>query len=113
MAACCSAQAAGLSAFIDARLADAHDLVPKLKGPFDFVFCDADKDWYKNYLIAVLPKIEVGGCFAAHNVSGRQGWGQWGTGEFYDYLLTLANMETTIERASRSGISLSYKRAEK
>lgn len=35
---------AGLDAFIDARLADAHELVPALAGPFDFVFCDADKD---------------------------------------------------------------------
>lgn len=42
-------EAAGLSKFIDARLADAHELVPALKGPFDFVFSDADKDWYKNY----------------------------------------------------------------
>jgi hypothetical protein len=48
---------AGLSAYIDARLADAHELVPLLEGPFDFVFCDADKHWYKNYLIAVLPKL--------------------------------------------------------
>ena len=37
---------AGLSDYIDARLADAHDLVEELKGPFDFVFSDADKDWY-------------------------------------------------------------------
>ncbi len=34
---------AGLSDFIDARLADAHTLVKELKGPFDFVFNDADK----------------------------------------------------------------------
>jgi caffeoyl-CoA O-methyltransferase len=39
---------AGLSEYIDARLADAHSLVKELKGPFDFVFSDADKDWYKN-----------------------------------------------------------------
>ena len=45
---------AGLATYIDARLGDAHEIVPALKGPFDFVFCDADKDWYKNYLIAVL-----------------------------------------------------------
>lgn len=29
---------AGLSDYIDARLADAHELVPELEGPFDFVF---------------------------------------------------------------------------
>ncbi|NIM90162.1 MAG: methyltransferase [Candidatus Aminicenantes bacterium] len=103
---------AGLSDYIDARLADAHELVPKLKGPFDFVFCDADKGWYKNYLIAVLPKLKVGGCFTAHNVSGRSGRGGWGIGEFVDYLESLSYMETTYERPSWSGISVSYKKSE-
>lgn len=101
---------AGLIDYIDARLDDAHDLVPKLKGPFDFVFCDADKEWYKNYLIAILPKLEVGGCFAAHNVSGR-GWG--GTREFYDYVKSLPDMETTIERTRWAGLSISYKKSNK
>lgn len=98
----------GLSDYIDARLADAHELVPKLKGPFDFVFCDADKHWYTNYFKAVLPKLTVGGCFAAHNVSGSS-WG--GTGKFYDYVKRLPNMETTIVRKSRAGMSISYKRS--
>ncbi|MFB0566100.1 MAG: O-methyltransferase [Candidatus Aminicenantaceae bacterium] len=98
---------AGLSDYIDARLADAHELVPKLEGPFDFVFCDADKDWYINYLKDVLPKLEVGGCFAAHNVSGRR---MFWTREFLDYLDSLPNMETTIDRSSWAGISISYKK---
>ncbi len=101
---------AGLADYIDARLADAHELVPELDGPFDFVFTDADKGWYKNYLIAVLPKLEIGGCFTAHNVSGRR---QYGIGEFLDYLNSLPNVETTIDRSSWSGISISYKKSEK
>jgi predicted O-methyltransferase YrrM len=104
---------AGLSDYIDARLADAHELVPKLKGPFDFVFCDADKGWYKNYLIAVLPKLKVDGCFTAHNVSGRRGRRQYGIGEFVDYLESLPNMETTYDQSGWSGISISYKKSEK
>ena len=103
-------EAAGLSDYIDARLADAHELVPELEGPFDFVFCDADKNWYKNYFIAVYPKLEVGGCFTAHNVRGRR---MWGIREFLDYLDSLPNMETTIDETSWSGISISYKKAEK
>jgi putative ABC transport system permease protein len=98
---------------IDARLADAHELVQKLKGPFDFVFCDADKGWYKNYLMAVLPKLEVGGCYTAHNVSGRSRGRMWGIGEFVDYLESLLNMETTYGDSSWSGMSISYKKSEK
>jgi caffeoyl-CoA O-methyltransferase len=99
---------AGVSGYIDARLGDAHEIVPALPGPFDFVFSDADKDWYKNYLIAVWPKLVVGGCFTAHNVSGL--FVGAGTREFLAHLKTLAGAETTIDRSSREGISITYKR---
>jgi predicted O-methyltransferase YrrM len=99
---------AGLSPYIDARLADAHALVKELEGPFDFVFVDADKGWSKNYFLALEPKLEVGGCFTAHNVSHH--WG--GIGEFLDYVKGLPNFETHIDRSSSEGISVSYKRAE-
>ena len=99
---------AGLSEFIDAQLADAHELVPQLEGPFDFVFLDADKNWYANYFRAVLPNLEVGGCFTAHNVSGRR---MQGIGEFLDELENTPGLETEVIRTSRSGISVSYKRS--
>jgi len=100
---------AGLSAFIDARLADAHELVPQLEGPFDFAFVDADKGWYANYLRAVLPKLEVGGCFTAHNVSGRR---MRGIGDFLDELERTPYLETEIIESGRSGgLSVSYKRS--
>ncbi len=98
---------AGISDYIDARLADAHKLVPVLEGQFDFVFCDADKDWYKNYLTAVLPKLEGGGCFTAHNVLNLRR--NRGIQEFLDYVNNLPDLETTINQSSRSGISISYK----
>ena len=98
---------AGLTEYIDARLADAHELVKKLEGPFDFVFCDADKEWYKNYFVALAPKLEVGGCFTAHNVSWRS---DRGIKEFLDYVLSLPNFETRIDRSSQQGISISYKK---
>jgi len=106
-------RAAGLDAFIDARLADAHELVPALPGPFDFVFCDADKDWYKNYFVAVLPKLVVDGCFTAHNVSARQRGRGWGSGDFVEHVLGLPFMETAFAEGSRAGLSVSYKRADK
>jgi caffeoyl-CoA O-methyltransferase len=110
---------AGVSEFIDARLADAHELVKELKGPFDFVFSDADKDWYKNYFIDVDPKLKVGGCFTAHNISvprqggpggGRGGYG--GQSVFLEYIKSLKNYETTVN-SSGGGVSISYKRSEK
>lgn len=98
---------AGLSEFIDARLGNAHELVYKLEGPFDFIFIDADKGWYKNYALALLPKLKVGGCLTAHNVLNRY---MWGIREFLDYINSLPNLETIIDRSSRSGISISYKK---
>ncbi len=98
---------AGLSSYVDARLADAHQLVKQLKGPFDFVFSDADKNWYTQYFKDVDPKLKVGGCFTAHNVRNNFG----GTKEFVEYVMELDNYETSIDKSSRSGISISYKRA--
>ena len=101
---------AGLSEYIDARLADAHSLVEELQGPFDFIFSDADKGWYTKYFIALAPKLRVGGCFTAHNVS----WSyDRNIKTFLNYVKALPNFETTINRASSEGISISYKRAEK
>ncbi len=97
---------AGLSDFIDARLADAHELVPQLPGKYDFVFSDADKEWYKNYFIAMDPKLEPGGCFTAHNTAMRSS----GISEFLDYVEGLTTYTTHIDRSSRSGISISYKK---
>jgi len=100
---------AGLSEYIDARLADAHELVEKLEGPIDFVFVDADKDWSKNYFTALAPKLEVGGCFTAHNARNT---GMKGMGDFLDYVKGLPDYKTTIDTTSSSGISISYKIAE-
>jgi predicted O-methyltransferase YrrM len=98
---------AGLSQFIDARLADAHDLVKTLEGPFDFVFSDADKDWYTNYFKVLAPKLKVGGCFTAHNMS-MAGWGS-GIQEFIDYVFSRPDFQTTIDNSSHAGVSISYK----
>lgn len=99
---------AGVAAYIDARLGDAHEIVPALSGPFDFVFSDADKEWYKNYFIAVWPKLVTGGCFTAHNVSGRGAGG--GIGDFLAHLKTVPDAMTTIDSTSRAGVSISCKR---
>jgi len=98
-------QEAGVAPWVDARLADAHQLVKELPGPFDFVFSDADKDWYTQYFKDVDPRLAPGGCFTAHNVLQRMG----GIREFLDHVQARPDYQTTIDRTSGSGISISCK----
>jgi predicted O-methyltransferase YrrM len=97
---------AGLDPYIDARLGDAHDLVKVLPGPFDFVFSDADKDWYPQYFRDLDPKIPVNGCFTAHNVLR---YVAPGVQEFLDLVRSRPNYRTRIERGGGEGISVSCK----
>ena len=103
---------AGLSDYVDARLADAHQLVKELEGPFDFVFSDADKNWYKQYFLDVDPKLVVGGCYTTHNIGGSS-YGRRGGGNkaYYDFVMGLDNYESTLDGAG-NGVLISYKRAE-
>ncbi len=100
---------AGVSDYVDARLGDAHELVPQLKGPVDFVFSDADKTWYKNYFIDIAPKMKVGGCFTAHNVT--QNRRMAGISEFVEYIESISNFKTTYNYDG-GGVSISYKTSE-
>ncbi len=58
---------------IISRVGPALDTIKKLKGLFDLVFIDADKENYLNYWNAVLPKVRQGGVILVDNVlwSGR------------------------------------------
>ena len=96
---------AGLSEYVDARLGNAHDLVKEIPGPFDFIFSDADKDWYKQYFIDLESKLKAGGCFTTHNVADGQA-----NPEFMNYVKNHPQFTTTIDRTSRAGIMISYKK---
>ena len=95
---------AGVSPYIDARLGDAHQLVLSLKGPFDLVFCDADKDWYWQYFLDLKGKLTPKGCFSAHNVL-------WSNDphirKFLEVVKRDPEFRTTVERGSGEGISIS------
>lgn len=93
---------AGVSDYIDARLGDAHELVPKLKGPFDFVFCDADKNWYKNYFQELEDNLVPGACFAAHNTN------MYGVLDYLHYVRSLPGYKTTIDNHG-AGMGITYK----
>ncbi|MEM8891702.1 MAG: class I SAM-dependent methyltransferase [Bacteroidota bacterium] len=100
---------AGLADYIDARLGDAHELAKEVEGPFDFVFSDADKDWYINYFKDVTPRLEQGGCFTAHNVrpldSGR---GMPGARAYLKYVMDLPDYVSLVDNTG-AGLSMSYK----
>jgi len=100
-------KAVGLLDYVDARLANAHDLVKQLNGPFDFVFSDADKNWYTQYFKDIQNKLSTGACFTAHNVNNNFS----GINEFMEYVRGQKNFETTIVGSRGEGISLSYKKS--
>jgi predicted O-methyltransferase YrrM len=96
---------AGVSEYVDARLGDAHDLVRSLPGPWDFVFQDADKEWYLQYFLDLEAKMAPGGCYTAHNVArpyARQ------VTEFLEYAKSRPGFGLRFaEGASSEGISIS------
>ena len=96
---------AGLSAFVDARLGNAHEIVKQLPGPFDFVFSDADKDWYKQYFLDVHPKLKPGGCFTTHNVADGLA-----SEDYLSFVKNHPDYKTTIDHSSRAGVMISYKK---
>jgi caffeoyl-CoA O-methyltransferase len=101
-------EAAGVLPFIDARLGNAHEIVPALEGPFDFVFSDADKDWYPNYFKAVFPKLTVGGCYTTHNITER-GRGAAGSRDYLALLRATPGAETTVDERG-GGMAITFKR---
>ena len=64
---------AGVEKKIDLRIGPALETLKQLKGPFDFVFIDADKPNYANYYDACLPLVRSGGIIAVDNTL----WSGW------------------------------------
>jgi predicted O-methyltransferase YrrM len=64
---------AGIEEQVEVLFGDARKIVPTLEGEFDFVFVDAAKGEYLDYLDLVLPRIATGGILVVDNVLFR-GW---------------------------------------
>jgi predicted O-methyltransferase YrrM len=96
---------AGLSDIVEVRAGDAFQHVPKVPGTFDFVFLDAWKRDYKRFLDLILPRLDAGGLFLAHNVVNKKS-------EMGDFLAAIEapGLFSSIVSPSGEGISVSYKR---
>lgn len=60
--------AAGLEDRIDYRIGNATEIIPELKGNFDLVFIDADKENYSRYFDLVIDRVNLNGLILADNV---------------------------------------------
>lgn len=59
---------AGLAHRVTCKQGDAHQIVPTLDGPFDFVFLDADKEGQMDYFQKLFPnKLTRGAVLTVHN----------------------------------------------
>jgi predicted O-methyltransferase YrrM len=97
---------AGLSDIVQVVQGDAFKEIPRLPGTFDFVFLDAWKKDYRRFLDTVLPRLDGGGVFLAHNVvnKGKD------MPDFLQAIEQYPNLLTSIVTPSGEGISVSYKR---
>ena len=87
---------------------DALKVIPKLDGPFDFVFIDALKQDYLRYLRAVEPKLKARAVIVADNVVKQA----HAMRDFLDAMREDAKYQKVIVRASDEkgdGMMLLYK----
>jgi predicted O-methyltransferase YrrM len=97
---------AGVDALVTLVEGDAHKEVGKIGGPLDFVFLDADKEGYADYLKQLVPKVRPGGLVLAHNASSHER-------ALADYLAAVTanpDLETVFVNMQGAGISLTLKK---
>ena len=107
------AEEAGVADRIEYRLGPALDTIAELDGPFDLVFIDADKENYRNYYDAVLPKVAPNGLILADNALRDGRVLEQESGEpmqaFNDYVLNDERVDCVLLTV-RDGILLVMKR---
>jgi predicted O-methyltransferase YrrM len=98
---------AGLAGRVTLIRGDAHREIAGLKGLFDFVFLDADKDGQMDYFKKLYPKkIAPGAIIAVHNAISE-------AGAMKDYMDTIRKNEdfdtVIVSTTMDDGIALSYR----
>ncbi len=59
---------AGIRNKVIQHMGEALDILPRLHGPYDLVFMDADKTNYRRYFDMIYPKLRKGAVLMADNV---------------------------------------------
>jgi caffeoyl-CoA O-methyltransferase len=96
---------AELSDIVTVIPGDAFAEIPRLSGPFDFVFLDAWKRDYKRFFDLLFPRLRPRGLFLAHNVVNKRS-------EMGDFLAAIQDnpaVMTTIVSPSSEGMSITIK----
>jgi caffeoyl-CoA O-methyltransferase len=99
---------AGLAGRITLIRGDAHREIAGIKGPFDFVFLDADKDGQMEYFKKLYPdKLAPGAIIAVHNAISEAG----DMKDYTDMIRRHPGFDTVIVSTTiQDGICLSYRR---
>ncbi len=96
---------AGVEEIVTLVEGDAHKEVPKVKGPIDVVFLDADKEGYIDYLEKLLPLLRPGGLVLAHNMNPRQA-----DAKYVKAITTKADLETIFLHMQAAGVGVTLKK---
>ncbi len=97
---------AGLEEVIESRISDALEEIPRLEGTFDFIFIDAWKPDYLQYLKLLKGRVQPGGAIVAHNVTNYA----QDMKDFLDAIKNDSDFETTFNTTSNEGMSISIVR---
>jgi predicted O-methyltransferase YrrM len=98
---------AGLAGRVTLVRGDAHREITGLKGPFDFVFLDADKNGQMDYFKKLYPnKLAPGAIMAVHNAISEAG----DMKDYTDMIRWHPDFDTVIVSTTMNdGICLSYR----
>jgi len=102
-------RASGIKPRVEVLIGDALELIPKLKGSFDFVFLDAAKDEYLDYLRLVEPKLHKGSMIVADNVRSVTVAPMLYMGEYLKYVRKSGRYESRLISVGWDGMEVSTK----
>ncbi|MEM2105837.1 MAG: O-methyltransferase [Candidatus Bathyarchaeia archaeon] len=86
---------------VEVLVGDAIKIIPKLRGKFDLVFIDAEKQQYLNYLRLIEDKLHKGSVVIADNAEHAP--------DYLDYVRNSGKYASKHVPASAGGLEVSFK----